>query len=1041
MKKRTSAALALLALTACGDDAVSAEGGSTSDSSSSSTSVNPTVGPDTSTTDEPEATTSGVGEASTTGGGEESTTEGGEESTTGDPEACGDGALAGDEACDDGNTDPDDGCSDVCQIEDGFLCDDAEPTICTAECGDGMVVGAEQCDDGALQPGDGCDDQCIVELGWSCDMEPSVCMTGCGDGIAAGMEACDDGGIEPDDGCTARCTIEDGWVCDDASPTVCMGDCGDSVLVGDETCDDGGSEPGDGCDDLCSVEPGYVCEGEPSLCATDCGDGVMAGLEVCDDGNIAQGDGCSEVCATEFPFSCAGTPSVCTITETLADVALGFEGGCVLTLSGTVACFGNNTEGQVGNGTIDVETFLPVPVFEGAQQVSAGDEHVCAVNVAGEVWCWGDNNNLQMGPTSTMNVDELVPVEITGLPVIVAVEAGDDHTCALDGVGSVWCWGDNDNRQLGRGGAGTVDDANPATVDLGQPATDLGLGENHSCAVLADATVACWGDDDGGQLGDGTAGTDSGDPAAVVGLTGAVNVEAGRDATCAIDDAGGVWCWGNNDDGELGLGNTTDTPTATSVSLPAAADAIALGDNFACTLLTNEEVYCWGNGSNFKLGYGNLISQPSPVQVLDMPPGDIVDLEAGDRGACALLSTGERWCWGYSEEGQLGIAPLNQLDLTTPLTFSGPLASLHLARPEYRGNVCGVLMDGTVECAGEGSSVLATTTAGAAGIFNGITRNLSVLTQNPGLVDAQTLALGDSSICFATSTNVQCFGDNSNRQLGQGGTSTVDIVSPSAVPGLGIVDELDAGSQFYCARQGGTISCWGDNDNFQTGDDTTTTDQSVPTAVPMINDALDMELGEAHGCALRTGGVVSCWGDDGVGQLGDDDGSTSDSGTPVDVTGLPAAASQLVVGQDHGCALVDAEVYCWGENGRGQLGQGDTLDSDTALLVPDLPPIVTIASGFNYTCAIDDTAEMWCWGYGLDGQLGNGGEALTGVPDFLSPVHFDVASGITNVVAGNSTTCVETMEGWQCLGFRSSGQLADDTTLEPCLPHPMMFGI
>jgi alpha-tubulin suppressor-like RCC1 family protein len=161
----------------------------------------------------------------------------------------------------------------------------------------------------------------------------------------------------------------------------------------------------------------------------------------------------------------------------------------------------------------------------------------------------------------------------------------------------------------------------------------------------------------------------------------------------------------------------------------------------------------------------------------------------------------------------------------------------------------------------------------------------------------------------------------------------------------------------------------------------------------------------------------------------------------VDVTGLPAGVAQIVTGQDHTCALAGGDVYCWGEGQYGNLGQGSETDSDTALVVPGVADIVQIASGYNYVCALDGAGELWCWGYSLDGQLGNGGELVTGLTETLSPTPFLVASDITDVVAGNSATCIETAAGWSCLGFRTSGQLGNGTTVEPVFPTPTLFGL
>jgi cysteine-rich repeat protein len=958
---------------------------------------------------------------------------------------CGDGFVVG-EACDDGNTENGDGCSVNCLPEPGWTCT-GTPSMCVGICGDGIVLGVEPCDDDNTSSGDGCDATCMVEPGWSCMGAPSVCMTGCGDGIVVGSEQCDDLDIEDGDGCSAACTVEPGWVCV-GEPSTCDTVCGDGLVAGSEQCDDGGLAAADGCDAACMLEPGWVCAGEPSACITDCGDGVMVGAEACDDGNIEAGDGCRFTCEVEFGWSCAGSPSACTLVDVLDTFSLGASGGCVLTTLGELGCFGANTESEVGNGTDGVQVDVPVFVLGDVAAVTSGEQFNCAIRANGSVWCWGDNLEDQMGPQSLPNIDVPTPLEVTGLPPVVELQAGDDHVCVIDGVGQVWCWGDNDNRQLGQGGTGTTDSPTPLTVALpgGLAAIDLGLGQDHACAVLEDNTVACWGDDDNGQLGDGAAGTDNGVATLVPGLAVINDVEGGEDHTCALDDLGQVWCWGDNSDGQLGIGTTIDNPNPQLIALPSAAQAIALGDRFACALLVTDAVWCWGEGLDFQLGSGDLVDVTSPAEVINMPAMGLAQLVAGGRGACVTSDAGERWCWGFSEAGQLGLAPRDQLE-PGPVSFSGPVVELELVSSAYRGVMCGVLANGTAECAGNGTLVSANATAGAAGYFEPISHHLVVPTPLPALSDVQDIGMGGSSttpdgfICVATSTNVQCWGDNSDRQLGQGGTSTTDILTPVPVMGLGAVDELEAGAQFACVRIGGTVQCWGDNISYQTGEGTTTTDQSLPVTVQGLADAVDIELGEGHACALRATGVVSCWGEDSAGQLGDDDGNTADSAIPVDVTGLPAGVTQVAAGQDHTCALAGGEVYCWGEGQYGQLGQGNEIDSDTALLVPGLAGIVQIAAGYNYVCALDGAGDMWCWGYSLDGQLGDGGESVTGLGEVRSPTPFSVANGITSVVAGNSMTCIETSAGWSCLGFRASGQLGNGTTVTPAFPTPTLFGL
>ncbi|MEM9453913.1 MAG: DUF4215 domain-containing protein [Myxococcota bacterium] len=955
---------------------------------------------------------------------------------------CGDGIIIGlMEACDDGNLADGDGCSAACEVEDGFACTD-EPSACDGICGDGQILGSEECDDFDVSPDDGCSDTCTVEPGWSCAMEPSVCMTGCGDGITAGMEECDDMDLEDGDGCSAACEIESGWVCM-GDPSVCMTECGDGLVAGLEECDDGAVAMGDGCSDTCTLEMGYACEGEPSMCDTVCSDGLVVGAEACDDGNLSEGDGCGLACQPEFGWTCAGAPSVCTLAAVLDRVVLGVDGGCVLTTLGELGCFGINSQSEVGIGIDNVEIHIPTFTLDNVIAFTSGEEHNCAVRGGGTAWCWGDNSQTQVGPNGMGTIDEPLPIEVPGMPPLVDIDAGDDHNCGLDMAGDVWCWGDNDRRQLGRGGVDVTDDPTPLQVALpgGLAAIDLGMGDDHSCVVLSDNTVACWGKDDNGQLGNGGLNEDSGDATVVPGLASIVDVESGDDHSCARNDLGELFCWGDNVDGQLGDDNNPfDSDAPVPVALPAAIEDLSLGDDFSCALLVNDEIYCWGEGADYQLASGDLIDVTTPALVMDLPAVDLVSIDAGGRGVCAVSAAGARYCWGYSETGNLGIAPINQLELSL-VDFSGPVQQVVLSKPEYRGVICGVMGDDTIECSGDSTIVSGSDFSGAVGLFEPITYHLVTPTPMPLVSDVQGMDIGDGFACVRTSVDVQCWGDNSQRQLGQGGTSTVDIPVPNPVMGLGVVDEIELGNQFACVRTGGTVQCWGDNSGLQTGDPSATTDQSLPVEIPGLADAVDIDAGEDHACALRATGVVSCWGEDGFGQLGDDDGMTADSSSPVDVMGLPGAVTQISLGRDHSCALAGGEVYCWGRNLYGNLGQGDQINSDIALLVPGLAGITQIAAGYNYVCALDGAGDMSCWGYALDGNLGDGGEVVTGLDEVRSPQPFAAASGILDLVSGNGTTCVETMAGWSCLGFRSSGHLGNGTTSEPAVPTLMMFGL
>jgi cysteine-rich repeat protein len=820
-----------------------------------------------------------------------------------------------------------------------------------------------------------------------------------------------------------------------AAPT-----CGDGDADDGEACDDANDVDGDGCSAACEVEPGWSCADTPSTCVTTCGDGIAAGAEPCDDGDLDPFDGCTADCSVVDGWSCGGAPNVCTV-DPVEQVALGGFGGCVRTSASEVACFGEASQGAVGVGMVDDPVLLPQLTLDDAFAIAAGEQLHCALRGAGEVWCWGDNADRAMGPTvASPDDDQLLPIAIGDAPMATAIAAGDDHVCVIDQGGDVWCWGDNDNLQLGRGGVDTTDGPEPTAVVLpgDLAAIDLGLGEGHSCAVLDDGSVACWGDDDNGQLGDGVPGADRSTAALVPGLAGIVDIEAGEDTTCARDGVGAVWCWGDNIVGQLGIGNTFDAPSPLPVGLPAPALAIAVGDRFACALLDDGQLVCWGDGADFQLGNGSLLPVSSPTAVVDAPDEELVAIEAGARGACVRTAAGGRWCWGYSGEGQLGFAPQATVELASTAFSAAPVA-VALDPPELDGVLCGVLDDGSVECTGNGTLTNANP-PNPGGYFTPIAHHLVVPTTLPLLANVQAIAMGDGFACAVTDIYLSCWGDNSQRQLGQGGSSTTDSLIPSLVAGLALVDELAVGAQHACARAAGTVYCWGDNAHLQTGESASQSDQSAPVVVPNLVDPVELALGERHGCARLASGEVRCWGDDSSGQLGDDDGDLADALAPVAVTGLPAEVDEIGAGARFTCARASGEVYCWGAGDFGQLAQGDTLGSDTALQVPGIANAVQLAVGYTHACARDDDGALWCWGESQYGQLGDGGAPITGQTQVLTPTSFLVASDVTDVVAGQSITCVETAQGWGCVGRRATGQLGDGSTVAPVFPTATRFG-
>src|SRR5208282_693602 len=220
----------------------------------------------------------------------------------------------------------------------------------------------------------------------------------------------------------------------------------------------------------------------------------------------------------------------------------------------------------------------------------------------------------------------------------VASESTALHTCALLSNGTVECWGYNSNGQLGNGTT-TNSSTAVAVSGLSGAATAIAAGQDHTCALLSNGTVECWGYNSNGQLGNGTT-TNSSTPVAVSGLSGATAIAAGELHTCVLLSGGTVECWGYNSNGQLGNGTTTDSSTPVTVSgLSGTATAIAAGELHTCVLLSGGTVECWGYNSNGQLGNGTTTDSSTPVTVSGLS-GAATAIAAGELHTCALLSGG-----------------------------------------------------------------------------------------------------------------------------------------------------------------------------------------------------------------------------------------------------------------------------------------------------------------------------------------------------------------------------------------------------------------
>ena len=294
--------------------------------------------------------------------------------------------------------------------------------------------------------------------------------------------------------------------------------------------------------------------------------------------------------------------------------------------------------------------------------IAAGQGQSIALKSDGSVWAWGDNSAGQLGNGTTTSSQ--TPVQVSDIGSATAVAAGDDHSVALESDGSVWAWGDNAAGQLGNGT--TTSSSTPVQVNGLQSVSAIAAGGNHTVAVKSDGTVWAWGGNSDGQLGDGTT-INSSSPVQVTGLTGVTAVAAGADDTIALKSDGTVWAWGDNSDGQLGDGTTTNSSSPVQVTGLSGITAVASGAYHTLAVKSDGTVWTWGDNSDGQLGDGTTTNSSIPVQVTGLT--GVTRIAAGNDHTVAAESNGTAWAWGDNSVGQLGNG--STTNATTPVAVNG----------------------------------------------------------------------------------------------------------------------------------------------------------------------------------------------------------------------------------------------------------------------------------------------------------------------------------------------------------------------------------
>lgn len=571
--------------------------------------------------------------------------------------------------------------------------------------------------------------------------------------------------------------------------------------------------------------------------------------------------------------------------------------------------------------------------------------------------------------------------------------------------------------------ASTPDVAVPDVVDAAyDPRTSLEIvqlaaGDGFVCARRIDGTVACWGESAGG-LGVADV-SPSGAPVDVTGITDAVDIAVEKTHSCIARKTGEVVCWGSNTNGELGDGTTSDSPTPKTVTGVTDAERVTVGVAMSCARLRDGTVKCWGKNDVGRLGIGDVpqaIVAPTLVQGLT----DVTQLVTTSRTSCALVKAGDVYCWGDNQNGNAGGTASS--GVLSPTKVAALTNVVSLSTGGTANTTCAVVQDGTARCWGYG---------GVGSLGNGAQ---TTVTSGPvvvkDLTDLAGVTVGAQYTCAWNKTgNVWCWGQNNMRQLGSGDTNPPPSTAiPLSVHDLGSVKHVSAGQSTTCAlaTDGFHVSCWGSNFNGSLGRATPLFSDKPVQAIP-ANGADFLAAGYTHMCAVKDG-APSCWGLNDRKQLG-----TSEiyaRGTPAIVPGV-SGAKRMTSGDDHTCILGgDDVVSCWGQNTYGELGNGQTSATPVAPSVTfDIGTATDLGAGLAFTCALRTNGNVACAGQGDNNRLGQSASTSTSTPALVPAATVDGGAGsgalapVKKMSIGHSHSCVVLESGQvACWGRTDSGQ-------------------
>ncbi len=634
-------------------------------------------------------------------------------------------------------------------------------------------------------------------------------------------------------------------------------------------------------------------------------------------------------------------------------LGLGYASSCAIGADNQIHCWGRNDSGGLGDGTTASSSnpvnMISSGALRGKQilEMGTGGSHSCALASDYQVYCWGDGTNGELGNGSTAGSLVPVAIDMSGVlsgKTIRALSVGSASTCVIASDNNAYCWGEGTYGRLGNNDALNNDASSPVAVFTGGVLSgktinsiSTGVGR-HTCVIASDNNAYCWGENTFGALGNATT-VDSNQPVAVDkngALSGKtiIEISAGTQITCAIASDRLAYCWGYGGLGKLGNNGTTNysVPVPVYTSGSSSIDgkliqSISSGFTHVCVVASDGTAHCWGDGRQGQLGNNGSTASayPRAVDTSGVLSGKTIkNIRVGDSHTCVIASDYKPYCWGIGENGRLGNGDTS--NSAVPVTVTTISASVPVEQSVYR-----FYQPSSTNVPGSPLAITDTPT-----FLNSVGDSFRLrlgLTNTANISpDIEMVSSGDNHSCAIASDNwAYCWGLNTNGQLGDNSTTnreTPVAIDRGAIPLGATITQVSTGGSHSCAiASDNWVYCWGLNDDGQLGDNTKN-QRRTPVAlnrgvIPTTATIKQVTSGQDFTCVIASDYKAYCWGKGSIGRLGR--GSDIGSLTPVAVVrgDTPSGSTFLSIsaGSEHACAIMsDHRAYCWGKGNNGRLG-------------------------------------------------------------------------------------------------------------------------